>query len=170
MKKQARGKHRTVNMNAVVILILCVFMMTAVVFSQTDANSIKESGKWLEIVYLMVPTLNDDPVEISDLCDWIIKELGPDVPVHFTRFHPQYLLKDLPPTPVKSLEAAYQTARDKGINFPYVGNVYGHEGEDTYCPGCGEAVVERSGFRIDKIEIENGACKKCGRIIPGVWL
>jgi pyruvate formate lyase activating enzyme len=74
--------------------------------------TIKESGKWL--------TLNDDPAEIRDLCDWIMKELGPDIPVHFTRFHPQYLLKDLPPTPVKSLETAYQIARDKGINYPYV--------------------------------------------------
>jgi len=132
--------------------------------------TIKNAGKWLEIVYLMVPTLNDDPEEIKDLCDWVVKELGPDVPVHFTRFHPQYLLKDLPPTPVKSLETAYRIARDKGINFPYVGNVYGHEGEDTYCPGCGTAVIQRSGFRIDKNEIKNGACKKCGRAIPGVWL
>ena len=130
---------------------------------------IKESGKWMEIVYLMVPTLNDDPAEINDLCDWIIKELGPDVPVHFTRFHPQYLLKDLPPTPIESLETAYKIARDKGINYPYVGNVYGHYGEDTYCAGCGEAIIKRSGFRIDRNEIENGACKKCGRAIPGVW-
>jgi pyruvate formate lyase activating enzyme len=131
--------------------------------------TIKESEKWLEIVYLMVPTLNDEPAEIRELCDWIIRELGPDVPVHFTRFHPQYLLKDLPPTPVKSLETAYKIARDKGLNYPYVGNVYGHSGEDTYCPNCGEAIVERSGFRIDSMEIENGACKKCGQAIPGVW-
>jgi pyruvate formate lyase activating enzyme len=131
--------------------------------------TIKGSGKWLEIVYLMVPTLNDDKAEISDLCDWILKELGPDVPVHFTRFHPQYLLKDLPPTPVESLEAAYKIAQEKGINYPYVGNVYGHYGEDTYCPGCRKAVVKRSGFRIDSFEIENGSCKACGHSIPGVW-
>ncbi len=130
---------------------------------------IKGSGKWLEIVYLMVPTLNDGPAEINDLCDWVLKELGPDVPIHFTRFHPQYLLKDLPPTPVESLETAYKIAKDKGINYPYVGNVYGHYGEDTYCPGCGEAVIKRSGFRIDRNDIINGACKKCGRAIPGIW-
>ncbi len=131
--------------------------------------AIRESGKWLEIVYLMVPTLNDSGAEITDLCNWILKELGPDVPIHFTRFHPQYLLKDLPPTPIESLEAAYKIAKDAGINYPYVGNVYGHYGEDTYCPGCNKAVIKRSGFHINENSIENGACKKCGHTIPGIW-
>ncbi len=131
--------------------------------------TLHESGKWFEIVYLMVPTLNDDPREIEDLCDWIISRLGPDIPIHFTRFHPQYLLKNLPATPVRSLEIAYEIARKKGINFPYIGNVYGHRGENTFCPGCGRVVIERQGFRIDRISIDNGSCAECGRQIPGVW-
>lgn len=130
---------------------------------------LRESGIWFEIVYLMVPTLNDDPSEIEDLCGWIINELGPDVPVHFTRFHPNYLLKDLPSTPVKSLTDAYYIAKNSGINFPYVGNVYGHEGENTYCPGCGEIVIGRKGYLIEKSSLKDGACGKCGRGIPGVW-
>ncbi|MEE9553509.1 MAG: radical SAM protein, partial [candidate division Zixibacteria bacterium] len=113
--------------------------------------------------------LNDDPSEIEDLCTWIIDELGPDVPVHFTRFHPNYLLKDLPPTPVESLDLAYDIARSAGVNFPYVGNVYGHKGENSYCPGCGEIVIGRKGYLIEKSSLKDGACGKCGRAIPGVW-
>jgi len=130
---------------------------------------LKDSGIWFEIVYLMVPTLNDARAEIEDLCGWIAKELGPDVPVHFTRFYPNYLLKDLPPTPVENLETAYDIARDKGLNFPYIGNVYGHDGENTYCPGCGEILIKRTGFRIDKSSLDDGACAKCRRTIPGRW-
>lgn len=131
--------------------------------------TLKKSGIWFEIVYLMVPTLNDEPSEIEDLCGWINGELGQDVPVHFTRFHPNYLLKDLPPTPIESLENAWSIAKTAGLHFPYVGNVYGHEGENTYCPGCGEKVIKRRGFQIDSIAIKKGACSKCGRTIPGVW-
>jgi len=131
--------------------------------------TLKKSGIWFEIVYLMVPTLNDDPSEIEDLCGWVVNELGTDVPVHFTRFHPDYLLKDLPPTPIESLEAAYSIAKKIGMHFPYIGNVYGHEGENTYCPGCGQIVIGRRGFQIDEIALKNNACLKCGRVIPGVW-
>lgn len=130
---------------------------------------LRESGIWFEIVYLMVPTLNDDPAEIEDLCLWLISELGADVPVHFTRFHPDYLLKDLPPTPVKSLEKAYEIARKAGLNFPYVGNVYGHEGENTYCPDCGKIIIKRRGYLVENIFLKYNACGGCGRVIPGIW-
>ncbi|OGC89598.1 MAG: AmmeMemoRadiSam system radical SAM enzyme [candidate division Zixibacteria bacterium RBG_16_53_22] len=130
---------------------------------------LKNSGIWFEIVYLMLPTLNDDPGKISKLCSWIIDELGPDIPIHFTRFHPEYLLKNLPSTPIASLEQACQIARKTGLNYPYVGNVYGHKWENTYCPGCQSEIITRSGFQVSSILIENGRCKKCGRQIPGIW-
>jgi len=130
---------------------------------------LKKSGLWLEIVYLMLPTLNDSPQEIQSLSKWILNEIGPDVPIHFTRFHPEYLLTNLPPTPVESLECAYEIAKKNGINFPYVGNVYGHRYENTYCPKCQAEIIVRSGFKIQKLAITEGRCELCGRNIPGVW-
>ncbi len=130
---------------------------------------IKERGKWLEIVNLVIPTHNDDKNQIKEMCKWIIDNLGPDVPVHFTRFHPQYLMKNLPPTPVKTLEMAYNVARDAGINFAYVGNVPGHPAENTVCPSCGKILIERTGYFIRSNNIINGKCSFCQTSIPGVW-
>jgi pyruvate formate lyase activating enzyme len=130
---------------------------------------IKEVGTWLEIVVLLVPTLNDSASEIHDLCAWVKKELGADVPIHFTRFHPTYRLTDLPPTPVASLERAWQIGRDAGLNYVYLGNVPGHPGENTVCPGCGEILIRRVGFRIIKNRLDKGSCPDCNRSIPGVW-
>jgi pyruvate formate lyase activating enzyme len=131
--------------------------------------TLKKQGIWTEIVYLVVPTLNDRKSEIADMSAWILENLGPDVPVHFTRFHPMYLLKNLPSTPVKTLEMARRTALDKGLNYVYIGNVPGHEGENTYCPGCGKIIIQRVGFRILKNEVVSGKCRHCGKAIPGVW-
>lgn len=131
---------------------------------------LKQQGVWTEIVYLMIPTLNDDPQEIQQMCKWILKELGPEVPIHFTRFHPQYRLKNLPPTPLKSLETAHKIALDTGLYFCYIGNVPGHEGENTYCPGCKKIVIQRMGYQIVKNAIaKNGKCHSCGHKIPGIW-
>ncbi len=130
---------------------------------------IKEIGVWLEIVVLLVPTLNDSAAEVSDLCTWVRAKLGPDVPVHFTRFHPTYRLTDLPPTPVASLERAWKIGRDAGLNYVYLGNVPGHPGENTTCPGCGEILIRRVGYRILSNRLVNGSCPDCQRSIPGVW-
>jgi len=130
---------------------------------------IKEQGKWLEIVNLVIPTHNDDKNQIKEMCKWIKQNLGPDVPVHFTRFHPQYLMKNLPPTPVKTLEMAYNIARDAGINFAYVGNVPGHPAENTICPSCGKILIERTGYFIRSNNIINSKCRFCQTSIPGVW-
>jgi pyruvate formate lyase activating enzyme len=124
---------------------------------------------WYELVYLVVPTLNDDLDDIRKMSKWLAKELGPDVPIHFTRFHPMYLLKNLPPTPVSTLEKAREIALQEGINFVYVGNVPGHKGEHTYCPGCKQVVIERVGYHITQMNLRDGKCKSCGRTIPGVW-
>ena len=130
---------------------------------------IKEIGVWLEIVVLLIPTLNDSAAEVRDLCAWVKAKLGPDVPVHFTRFHPTYRLTDLPPTPVASLERAWKIGRNAGLNYVYLGNVPGHPGENTTCPGCGEILIRRVGYRILSNRLVNGSCPDCKRKIPGVW-
>jgi pyruvate formate lyase activating enzyme len=131
---------------------------------------IRELGVWLEIVVLLVPTLNDSAAEIRELSTWVKANLGPDVPVHFTRFHPTYRLTDLPPTPVATLERAWEIGREAGLNFVYLGNVPGHPGENTVCPGCGEIVIRRVGFRVITNNLVNGSCAGCKRKIPGVWI
>jgi pyruvate formate lyase activating enzyme len=130
---------------------------------------LSKSGIWYELVYLMVPTLNDDMKNIREMCKWMVMDLGKDVPLHFTRFHPMYLLKNLPPTPVSSLERAREIAMEEGMNFVYVGNVPGHKGEHTYCPVCKQVVVGRIGYTITQMNLKNGKCKFCKNPIPGVW-
>jgi len=131
--------------------------------------TIRRLGRWTEIVYLVIPTLNDTDAEFTGLARWVKAELGVDVPVHFTRFHPEYLLKNLPPTPVKTLERAKAIADAEGLQFVYIGNVPGHPAESTRCPGCKRIVVERAGFTINALHIEKGKCTFCRRPIPGVW-
>jgi pyruvate formate lyase activating enzyme len=132
---------------------------------------IHRSKVWLELVYLVIPSLNDGEEEISDLCRWIMETLGPDVPLHFSRFHPMYLLKNLPPTPISTLEKCRDIALEKGIHFAYLGNVPGHKGENTICPGCGKTIIQRYAYFIRDINInkEDGTCRFCGRPQPGVW-
>ncbi|HLA40384.1 MAG TPA: AmmeMemoRadiSam system radical SAM enzyme, partial [Candidatus Glassbacteria bacterium] len=122
---------------------------------------IKSAGVWLEIVYLMVPTLNDDPVELDELCGWIAENIGPDVPLHFTRFHPQYRLQHLPDTPIARLEKALEIAKRHGLHYVYAGNVPGHPSESTRCPKCGEVVVRRVGYQVLAVNISAGKCSGC---------
>lgn len=130
---------------------------------------IKSQGVWLEMVNLIVPTLNDNPSGLEQMCRWITTNLGTDVPIHFTRFHPQYLLKNLPPTPIKTLNTAYQIAKDAGINYVYIGNVPGHIHEKTVCPTCNSDVIIRNGYHIVKNTLKNGKCPDCSTPIPGIW-
>jgi pyruvate formate lyase activating enzyme len=132
-------------------------------------RAVARSKAWLEIVYLVIPTLNDRMDLIREMARWVKNEAGASVPLHFSRFHPMYLVKNLPPTPVSTLEAARRTALEEGLRFVYVGNVPGHEAEDTVCPGCGTTVVARTAYRIDAVRIGKGKCEKCGTIIPGLW-
>jgi pyruvate formate lyase activating enzyme len=133
-------------------------------------KQIAKSRAHLEIVNLVVPTLNDSDKMLQELIDWVLGEVGPDVPVHFTRFHPDYQLLNLPPTPVTTLERARDMALSKGMHYPYVGNVPGHPGNHTYCPNCKKAVIERQGFFITEMNIKDGCCKFCRRKITGVWV
>ena len=130
---------------------------------------LKEVGIWYEIVVLLIPTLNDSEKEIDAMSKWIKKNLGADVPVHFSRFFPTYKMTNLPPTPVATLERARKIAMSNGLHFVYVGNVPGHPGENTYCPGCGKVLIRRIGFKVLENNIKRGKCKFCGRKIPGRW-
>jgi pyruvate formate lyase activating enzyme len=131
--------------------------------------TLRKNGTWNEIVYLVVPTLNDGDSEFRGLARWIKSELGPDVPLHFSRFHPEYLLKNLPPTPLETLERAKAIADAEGLHYVYIGNVPGHPAESTYCPHCRRKVVERTGYTIAGIHLHHGKCQYCQTPIPGVW-
>lgn len=131
--------------------------------------TVRKQGRWLEIVYLVVPTLNDSDQEFRDLARWLKAELGPDVPIHFTRFQPLYLLRNLPPTPVATLERAKAIADAEGLHYVYLGNVPGHPAENTYCPKCRHLVIERAGFTVTQMRLKNGKCSHCQHPIPGVW-
>lgn len=123
----------------------------------------------LEITNLIIPTKNDDMKLIKEMCKWIRDELGEEVPLHFSRFYPMYKLKNLHLTPVETLENARKVAMDAGLQYVYIGNVPGHPGENTYCSNCGKLVIGRTGFSVYEYNLNEGKCKFCGHIIPGVW-
>lgn len=135
----------------------------------TTLLNLKQENVWFEIVYLMVPTLNDDTESLQAMAKWIYNELGPDVPLHFSRFYPKYKLLNLPPTPVSTLEKAYQISVDAGLHYVYLGNVPGHPGEDTKCPNCHRVVLDRTGYEIFENHVRSGKCEFCGQAIAGVW-
>jgi pyruvate formate lyase activating enzyme len=130
---------------------------------------LRRHGVWTEIVVLVIPTLNDSEAELRSLARFVKGELGAEVPLHFTRFHPTYRLTNLPPTPVATLERAREIALAEGLAFVYVGNVPGHAGESTWCPGCQARLIRRVGMATLENRLRKGACPDCGRAIPGVW-
>lgn len=132
-------------------------------------RTIYRSGTHLEIVNLVVPSLNDSLDQLQALARWVVRELSPDVPLHFSRFYPEYKLANLPPTPVDRLDQARQVALQEGLHFVYVGNVPGHAGNNTYCPACGQAIILRQGFAVEEYHLRAGACAYCGEPIPGIW-
>lgn len=132
-------------------------------------KQISKSNPHLEIVNLVVPTLNDSDKMLTDLAEWITGEIGPDVPIHFTRFHPDYKLLNLPPTPIATLERAREIAMSKGIHYAFVGNVPGHAGNCTYCPKCGKEIIKRTGLFTTEIHLKSGRCEYCNYAIAGVW-
>jgi len=132
-------------------------------------RQLRKHGTWTEIVVLIVPTLNDGEAEIRGLARFVKNDLGPEVPVHFTRFHPQYRLQNLPATPVATLERAREIALAEGLQFVYLGNVPGHPGNNTWCPRCKEMLIRRIGMSTDENRLKQGKCPKCGQAIPGIW-
>jgi pyruvate formate lyase activating enzyme len=125
---------------------------------------------WFEITNLLIPGLNDSDEEIDRMTSWVVERLGPDVPMHFTAFHPEYKLLDRPPTPGATLSRARSIAIANGIQFAYTGNVQDREGGSTYCPGCGAVVVERDWYRLGRYRLsDDGHCLGCGARVPGVF-
>jgi len=132
-------------------------------------NRVKALGKWLEIVYLVVPTVNDSEADLRGMARWTKTYLGTEVPVHFSRFMPNYQLRNLPPTPIGTLERCHDIARSEGLSFVYLGNVPGHRYESTYCPKCGKTLLKRWGFEVQENNLRDGKCGACGKAIPGIW-
>lgn len=133
-------------------------------------KTLKKSGVWVEITNLIIPGYNDDITTITNMCEWIRHNVGIDTPVHFSRFYPTYKMTGVPPTPVGTLEKAREIAIKAGLHYPYIGNVPGHPGDNTYCPNCKKMLVKRSGYNILENAIKNGRCKYCGTKIGGVWI
>lgn len=127
----------------------------------------KDHGVLVECTNLIIPEYNDSPEELRELSEWVYTALGPDTPLHFSRFHPMFELTDVPATPVSTITKAREIALDVGLLYVYCGNVPGHDGESTFCPNCGNRVVGRVGFSINRWDLNpKNQCKKCGTDIP----
>ncbi len=129
---------------------------------------LKEVGIWFELVVLVIPTLNDSQAELTGMTRWIVKELGGNVPLHFSRYYPTFMLKNIPPTPPETLHRARRIALDNGVKFVYIGNMVS-DAENTFCPACGKVLIERLRYSVDIVGMKKNTCKYCGETIPGVF-
>jgi len=139
---------------------------------QTVLDSLKiykDSGVWLEITNLLVPTWTDKMDEIAKMCKWLSDNGFKDTPFHFSRFYPTYKLEQLPPTHVEILNNAAKIAYGEGLKYVYTGNAPGSEQSDTKCPSCGNIVIARQGYRIMQNNLSDGKCNKCNSKIEGYW-
>jgi pyruvate formate lyase activating enzyme len=125
---------------------------------------------WVELTTLVIPGHNDSDDELQRMCQWVVDTIGPDVPMHFSRFHPDWKMMDVPPTPPQTLTRARQIAMDAGVHFAYVGNVHDSDGDTTFCPNCHKPVIERDWYELLAYELDgNGACRHCGHALPGLF-
>ena len=131
--------------------------------------TVKKENVWLEIVNLVIPTLNDDPKMIDEMCRWIKENLGAEIPIHFTRFLPNYKLMHLYPTAISTLDSAYDIAKKNGLRYVYIGNVPGHIYNSTYCPSCNRNVIHRMHMDVIEMNLVNGKCKFCNTPLQGKW-
>jgi pyruvate formate lyase activating enzyme len=129
----------------------------------------RKTSVWVEITNLVIPGYNDSEKEIRAMTEWIVAELGPDVPVHFTGFHPDWKMLDVPPTPAATLARAREIARKSGVRYAYTGNVPHAEGSTTFCHGCGAVLIERDGYELTRWNLVRGRCASCGRLCAGVF-
>jgi pyruvate formate lyase activating enzyme len=125
----------------------------------------KELDIHLEVTYLVIPSYNDSVDEVRQFCRWVVEKLGSSTPVHFSRFHPDYNMTDVPVTPIETLLKIYDIAKESGILYPYLGNVPRGEYENTICPNCGNICIERCGYSVSLNGIRDGKCVKCGTSI-----
>jgi pyruvate formate lyase activating enzyme len=127
-----------------------------------------ETGVWFELTTLLIPGLNDSTQEISAMSDWIVKELGTDVPLHFSAFHPDYKMNDIPATPAETLIQARKIALGAGLQYVYTGNVHNLEGDTTYCPACKSPLIVRDWYQIEQYRLTpDGRCENCNASIAG---
>lgn len=128
-----------------------------------------ETTVWFELTTLLIPGENDSAEEIEAMSAWVAENLGPDVPLHFTAFHPDYRMLDKPPTPAATLTQARDIALKNGLNYVYTGNVHDAKGSSTYCPQCRELLIERDWYQLGRWHLDaQGCCKSCGHHLPGV--
>jgi pyruvate formate lyase activating enzyme len=129
-----------------------------------------ETSTWLELTTLLIPRHNDSDAEIDAMTRWVVAHLGPDVPMHFTAFHPDWRMRDVPPTPPETLIRARRIAMDNGVHYAYTGNVIDPEGSSTWCPICHALVIDRVGYHIGEWHLDRaGRCLGCGARIPGLF-
>ena len=128
-----------------------------------------ETDVWIELTTLLIPEENDSDEEISNECDWILNNLGEDVPLHFTAFHPDFKMNDKIPTPHSTLLRAKNIANKLGIKYCYVGNVNDTKNQSTYCVNCGTVLIERNWHQTKFIDFDKGSCKKCRNVLPGIF-
>jgi pyruvate formate lyase activating enzyme len=129
-----------------------------------------ETEVWLEITNLLIPDANDSDAEIDAKTSWVVDRLGPDVPMHFTAFHPDFKMTDRPPTPPGTLSRARRIALTNGVHYAYTGNIHDTKGASTYCPGCGIRLVERDWYELGEYRLtDDGHCQNCGTRCPGVY-
>ena len=127
-----------------------------------------ETDCWIELTTLLIPGRNDSDAELKQLAGWVAKELGPDVPLHFSAFHPDWKMDDIPATPPVTLTRARRIALDAGLHYVYTGNVHDTEGGTSFCPGCGKPVIVRDWYRILRYELDDsGACRHCDTRLAG---
>jgi pyruvate formate lyase activating enzyme len=129
-----------------------------------------ETRVWLEITTLLIPGENDSTQELQALSRWVVENLGPDVPLHFTAFHPDFRMRDIPATPPETLRRAREIARAAGIHHVYTGNVHDRDGQSTWCAGCGSLLIERDWYVLGEWNLDaSGCCRSCGTRCPGVF-
>jgi pyruvate formate lyase activating enzyme len=130
---------------------------------------IKNEGTWIELTNLIIPGQNDSPKEIKELTEWVYNYCGDDTPVHFTAFHPDYRMTDIPPTPFSTLQMAYDTAKETGLKYVYTGNIADDRTASTYCPSCSEMLVQRSWYDVKITGLDGNKCSNCGYEIKGIF-
>ena len=130
----------------------------------------RHTDVWLELTTLLIPDLNDSSEELEKMCRWVVDELGDDVPLHFSAFHPDYKMLDRPRTPASTLQRARRIALDAGIRYAYTGNVHDSDGGSTYCHACGTRVIQRDWYELGEWQLTpTGHCGKCGELCAGVF-
>jgi len=131
---------------------------------------VRHTDVWIELTTLLIPGKNDSNTELDEMTCWVVEHLGPDVPMHFTAFHPDWKMRDIPPTPPETLSRARDLALKNGVHFAYTGNVHDSRGGSTWCPGCGCLLIDRDWYQLGEWNLTpEGRCRNCNSQIPGVF-